>query len=160
MTAGAVFIAYTFLFAPRFGQAQTPGPKDTFSTARLAASEIREILAGVERSAYDTPESWRTELRVKGVDLGTAEGIVLQGTKLLCGGTGNCQVFVFRRAHGHWVTLFGDEQAPIGESFELGPGSSHGIKDFSVVTNISADASERVTYVFDGRLYRRKEHAK
>jgi hypothetical protein len=127
--------------------------------ARRAASETREILAGVRRSAYDSPESWRIELRVKRVDLGAVDGIVLQGTKLLCRGTGNCQIFVFGRTHGHWVTLFGDDQAPIGESFEFGPGRSHGIEDLSVLTNISADATERVTYVFDGSVYQSKEHA-
>jgi hypothetical protein len=155
----AVFVCCAILLVPRPGPAQTSGPTETFDTARLTPEEIAEILGGVERSAYDIPESWRAELRVTRVNLGACAGIVLQGTDLLCGATGNCQVFVFRNTHGHWVSLFGDGQAPIGESFQFGPGMSSGIRDFSVLTNVSAQAGTRVTYVFDGRLYRRKARA-
>lgn len=148
------------LLAPRPAQAQTSEPKDSFVAARLTTEEIGEILAGVERSAYDIPKSWRDELQVKRVDLGGDAGIVVQGTKLLCGATGNCQVFVFRNTHGHWVSLFGDGQAPSGDSFQFGPGLSHGIKDFSVRTNLSAATDEHMTYAFDGRVYRRRERAR
>jgi hypothetical protein len=82
--------------------------------------------------------------------------LVLQGTNLLCGGTGNCQLFVFRKANDKWVSLFGGHRAPLAESFQLGPSVTRGIKDLTVVTNASADSSERVSYKFDGQFYRSK----
>ena len=156
MKTVAGLICSVMLLALHPTRPQSSAPKETFASARLAAGEIREILAGVERSAYDTPDSWATELRVMRVNLGVDPGIVLQGTNLLCGATGNCQVFVFRKTQSHWVSLFGPQEAPIGESFQFGPGLSHGIKDFTLVTNTSAQAADRVTYAFDGRRYRRR----
>jgi hypothetical protein len=148
------FNTVLFFASPALPQTQSLGPKDTFAAARLSAKEIHEIVEGVEPSAYDTPDSWNKELRVRRVDLGGSPGIVVQGSKLLCGGTGNCQTWVFRKANNKWVSLFRNEQAPIAESFQLGPAVTHNIKDFEIVTNSSAGAGERVTYKFDGMFYR------
>jgi hypothetical protein len=148
--------AIVFLVIPAFSQADSLGPKDTFAAAKLSPKEMREIISGVEKSAYDTPESWSNELRAKRVDLGGGPGVVLQGTNLLCGGTGNCQLFVFRKANDKWVSLFGGDQAPLAESFQLGPSVTQGIKDLTVVTNAGPDSSQRVRYKFDGQLYRSK----
>jgi|SRR5947207_468503 len=137
-------------------QMQSLGPRDTFSSVKLSAREIQEVIAAVEASAYDTPESWTKELRVRRVDLGTNPGLVAQGTSLLCGGTGNCQVFVLRKLNGKWVSLFGLDQAPIAESFQFGPGVSNGIKDLTIAANSSAEARQHVRYRFDGKLYRAK----
>ena len=155
----AAFIALhaiAFVAIPAFSQADSLGPKDTLAAAKLSPKEIREIISGVEKSAYDTPDSWETELRAKRVDLGAGPGMVLQGTNLLCGGTGNCQLFVFRKADERWVSLFGGDQAPLAESFQLGQSVTHGIKDLTVVTNTSAASSQSVSYKFDGQLYRSK----
>src|SRR5579862_6292723 len=75
---------------------------DTFAAAKLSGREVREIIAGVEQSAYDTPTSWETELRVRRVDLGGSSGLVVRGTSLLCGATGNCQMWVFRKTNEKW----------------------------------------------------------
>ena len=128
--------------------------KDTWAAAKLSAPEIRQITAAVEDSAFDTPDSWQDELRVRRVDLGAAPGLVAQGTKLLCGGTGNCQIFVLQKINGKWVSLFGTEQAPIAEGFQLGPEVTHGIEDLTVIANTSAESSTRATYKFDGKIYR------
>jgi hypothetical protein len=148
------FSAILLCSNPALPQAQSLGPKDTFAAAKLSANEEREIVAGLEQSAYDTPESWTKEVRIKRIDLGEGPGIVVQGTNLLCGGTGNCQTWVFRKANHRWVSLFGNDQAPLAESFQLGPATTNGIRDFTIVTNSSAKTSQRVTYKFDGRLYR------
>ena len=136
-------------------QPQNLVPRNRLSNMRLSAKEQRQILAVVARSAYDTPDSWEEELSATRVDFGVSPGIALRGTKLLCGGTGNCQLFVVRRVNGTWFSLFGDEQAPLAESFELGPGVTHGIKDLTVTMNSSAYATQRVSYRFDGHVYRR-----
>ena len=156
IAAFLVFNAILLFPCPAFPQAQSLGPKDTFAAARLSPKEVQQIIAGVEQLAYDTPDSWSEELRAKRVNLGSSPGLVLQGTKLLCGGTGNCQVFVFRNANNRWVSLFGDDQAPLAEAFQLGPGVTRGIKDFTVTANSSAEAGQRVTYKFDGKFYRAK----
>lgn len=148
--------AILFASSSALAQMQSLGPKDTFAAASLSAKEIHEIVNAVEQSAYDTPDSWSKELRVRKVDLGGSPGLVVQGTKLLCGGTGNCQTWVFRRLDNKWTSLIGDGQAPIAESFQFGPGATNGIKDFKIAANSSAEASARVTYKFDGKFYRAK----
>ena len=145
-----------FLAMAAIAQQQSLGLKDTLAAAKLSSKEISEIITGVELSAYDTPDSWTDELRAKRVDLGANPGIALEGAKLLCGGTGNCQIFVLRKMDGHWISLFGDQQAPIGESFQFGPGITRGIKDLTVITNSSAESGQGVTYKFDGKAYRKK----
>src|SRR4051794_35444959 len=142
------FALLSFASAPP-SEWQSLGPKDTFAGARLSAEEVRQIIQVVEPSAFDTPESWTSELRVRRVDLGASPAVVLQGSKLLCGGTGNCQVFVLRKTHKRWASLFGEEQGPIAEAFQFGPTETNGIKDFSIEANSSASGSRRVTYKFD-----------
>jgi hypothetical protein len=129
-------------------------PKDPLAAAHLSAKEIREIIAGVKRSAYDMPKSWSAELRLRRVNLGNGSGIVVQGTGLLCGGTGNCQIWIFRKANINWVSMIADDQTILAEGFSFGPAVTRNIKDLTIVTNFSAEESKRVTYKFDGSLYR------
>jgi hypothetical protein len=142
--------------SPATSQMQNLGSKDTFAAARLSAKEIQEIVAEVEQSAYDTPDSWESELRVQRVDLGATPGIIAQGSKLLCGGTGNCQTWVFRKAGGKLISLMARDQVPIAEGFSLGPNVTGGIKDLSISSNTSADSGTNITYKFDGNFYRTK----
>jgi len=131
------------------------GPNDTLAAARLTKQEIAQLEAELEKVAFDNPDSWSAELRARRIELGNSSGLVLEGTNLLCGGTGNCQIFVFRKVGGKWASLF-DGQAPIGEGFTFGPGSTNGIKDLTIVANSSAQAESRITYKFDGKLYLQK----
>ena len=138
------------------GAAQTtgsPGAGDTLQAVGLRAAEIQQIVAAIEPNAFDTPASWTDELRAARVDLGSSPGLVLRGSRLLCGATGNCQVFVLRKAKDRWVSLFGNRQAPIADTIRFGPGATNGIKDLTVTANLSASGSSRVTYTFDGRVY-------
>jgi hypothetical protein len=142
--------------SPAPTQMHNLGSKDTFAAARLSAKEIQEIVAEVEQSAYDTPDSWEGELRVQRIDLGATPGIIVQGSKLLCGGTGNCQTWIFRKVGGKLISSMPKDQVPIAEGFSLGPNVTRGIKDFSISANTSADAGKNVTYKFDGNVYRPK----
>jgi hypothetical protein len=144
----------TLLFCHSAAQVQHLGPKDAFACARLPAKETREVIAEVERSAYDTPGSWSTELRAKRITLGHTPGLAIQGSKLLCGATGNCQTWIFRKVGDRWMSLFTGDEAPIIEGFRLGPAVSGGIPDLTVWANSSAEASQQVTYKFDGKIYR------
>ena len=89
-----------------FASSQTLGTSDTFTAAKLTKQEITQLIPILEQLAYDIPDSWDTELRAKRIELGNSQGLVLEGTNLLCGGTGNCQIFVFRRVNSRWISLF------------------------------------------------------
>src|SRR5882724_6976050 len=79
---------------------------ETFPAAKLTAAEQKEIIDQVESTSFDAPDSWETELRVRRVSLGESDGLVIRGTHLLCGGTGNCETWVFRNSQGKWLNLF------------------------------------------------------
>ena len=151
---GTVLVtSFVFVAALAFSQMQSLDAKETFAAAHFSSQEAAEVIRAVSDSAFDIPDSWETELRARRVDLGTEPGLVLQGTNLLCGGTGNCQIFVLRKVNQRWTSLFGDKQAPIGEGYFFGPKAANGIKDLTVVANDSFDHSSRVKYRFDGVAY-------
>jgi hypothetical protein len=127
---------------------------ETLAKLNLPQAELKQIISGAEAAAFDFPDSWEKELRARRISLGSAPGLVLQGSDLLCGVTGNCQVFVFRRVGKDWLSLFEAQQAPVVEGFSFGPGLTQGIKDLHVVSNSSADKSTQATYRFDGKFYR------
>jgi hypothetical protein len=149
-----MLLNFLLFAAAALAQMQSVGLNETLAAAKLSTKEIGEIIFGVEKSAYDVPESWTKELRVRRVDLGNGPGLVIRGTELLCGGTGNCQIWVFRNVNGRWASLF--DTAPIAEAFQLGPAVTRGIKDLTITSNVSADAGTRTIYKFDGKGYRVK----
>src|SRR5690348_17167821 len=151
-TRGGTVLVTSVLFvaALAFSQMQSLDAKETFAAAHFSSQEAAEVIRAVSNSTFDIPDSWETELRARRVDLGTEPGLVLQGTNLLCGGTGNCQIFVLRKVNQRWTSLFGNEQAPIGEGYLFGPKARNGIKDLTVVVNDSFDHSSRVKCRFHG----------
>ena len=126
---------------------------ETFLSASLTPTEQKQILEQVEKTSFDVPDSWESELHVRRVSLGDADGLVIRGTQLLCGGTGNCQTWVFRRSQGNWFNLFGQE-APIISGFGFEGESSQGIRNFFASANSSAAEESRTLYKFDGKFYR------
>lgn len=129
---------------------------DTFTAAKLTAADRKQIFAEIERISFDVPDSWEAELRVRRISLGSVEGLVIQGTQLLCGGTGNCETVVLRRSGGKWEAMF-QKDAPIGDGFGFLPESSSGIPNFVVSTNTSAQSSNYIVYGFDGKYYRPRQ---
>jgi len=129
---------------------------DTFAAARLSAKQQREVFEAVEAMSFDWPDSWASEFRVRRIPLGPEGGLILQGTKFLCGATGNCEIAVLRRTQGKWVASF-EGQAPIGDGFAFVPGKVNGFKDLVISANLSADEDSYALYSFDGRYYRRRE---
>jgi len=156
-----VLLAAMFLPGPALSQALRIPPMRSLAgaqdlqSARLAPAEIKGILKQVEETSFDYPDSWQAELRVRRVSLGATDGLVAGGTKLLCGGTGNCQTWVFRRSGGRWVSMF-QHQAPVISGFGFTDQTSHGIKDFTAVANLSAGRSVYSVFEFDGFFYREK----
>jgi hypothetical protein len=79
-----------------------PSDKDDIAAAKLPPAEVRQILDHVEQTSFDVPDSWPTELRLPRMSIAGSDGLVVRGTALLCGGTGNCQTCCFagRMARG------------------------------------------------------------
>jgi hypothetical protein len=129
---------------------------ETFPAAKLTAAEQKEIIDQVESTSFDAPDSWETELRVRRVSLGESDGLVIRGTHLLCGGTGNCETWVFRHSQGKWLNLF-NEEAPIVSGFGFEEETSRGVRNFLASANSSAAKESRMLYNFDGKVYRASE---
>ena len=126
---------------------------ETLPAASLSAGEMDEIIAQIEDTSFDAAEDWPAELRGRRLRLGDNDGLLVRGTRLLCGGTGNCQTWLFHRVNGEWRGLF-SEQAPIGESIAFAGESHGGLPDVVIDAHISAAASDRTIFAFDGSFYR------
>jgi hypothetical protein len=130
--------------------------RETFQEAKLSSAEMAQIFQQVEETSFDYPDSWRSELRVRRVSLGDTDGLVIQGTKLLCGATGNCQTWVFRRSHEGWISMF-QHQAPIIASFGFADKTSRGVRDLAMLAHASAQTAACSVFAFDGNFYRETE---
>ena len=130
-----------------------PTDKDDIAAAGLPPAEAKQLLDQVEQTSFDTPDSWQAELRLRRLPIGGGGGLVVRGTALLCGGTGNCETWLFRRSNGAWATMF-DGEAPVISSFGFGRHISHEIPDLIATAPLSASTSTYLVYVFDGRVYR------
>jgi len=126
---------------------------ETFLAANLTEVEQKQIIDQVEKSSFDAPDSWESELRVRRVSLGQSDGLVIRGTQLLCGGTGNCETWVFRRSLGNWFNMF-EQEAPIVSAFGFEQEAAGGIRNFLVRANSSAAEESRIVFKFDGKFYR------
>jgi hypothetical protein len=125
----------------------------TFQVAEVPPAQIRQIVAEVEKSSFDHPASWEKELRVEREALGAAEVLIVRGTELLCGGTGNCQTWVFLHRQGRWVNLF-PGQAPLASGLGFEQKSSLGIRNAVTVTALDAKKDRYTIWTFNGRAYR------
>lgn len=130
--------------------------EETFAASKAGDAEQKQIITDVEKTSFDAPESWNKELVVRRVQLGSADGLIVRGTQLLCGGTGNCQTWVFRHSEGKWLNLF-EQEAPVVSSFGFEQETAAGIKNFVVEANNSAGQSKWIEYQFDGEYYRQSD---
>lgn len=129
------------------------GNQDTFGAARLTGSEQEQIIDQVQRTSFDIPDDWQSELQVRRVSLGASDGLVIRGTRLLCGGTGNCQTWVFRLSHGAWWNLF-ENEAPIVSAVGFEQATTLTIENLVSTVHMSAQEELWILFKFDGRYYR------
>jgi hypothetical protein len=132
-----------------------PSDADTFVDSGLRPAARREIFENVAVTAYDTPESWDAELRVRRERVGPWHVAVVRGTSLLCGATGNCQTWLFRLDGRHWVNVIAAGQAPIVDGLSLTRAGRGRPWRLATRTRISAQESGFAEYRFDGRLFQR-----
>lgn len=152
-----LFVMGTALAQPiQLPAMQSLKTNETFRAANLSSAEAARIFEQVEETSFDYPDSWQSELRVRRVSLGDTDGLVIQGTKLLCGGTGNCQTWVFRRWNGRWISMF-QHQAPVVSAFGFTEKASHGVRNLATLAHISAETTAYSAFAFDGNFYRETE---
>jgi hypothetical protein len=125
---------------------------ETFSVAKLSAAEVQEILKQVEADVDYRPKSWQDELSIRHVRLGLVDGLVLQGLHDLCGATGNCTTWVFRRERGHWASLFFD-YPPSAQGFGFEQQAKHGIRNLVTTEHDSAFEHVFTVWSFNGKAY-------
>jgi hypothetical protein len=133
----------------------TPGNGDTLAAAGLTGPEERDVLTRLKATSFDVPDSWLAEVRVRRVSLGAKDGLLVRGTDRLCGATGNCQTWIFRRVDGRWFDAF-ESEAPIVSAVGLAKTSAP-FRDLIVKANRSAEAESWTRFAFDGRYYRAVE---
>jgi hypothetical protein len=127
-------------------------PAETVSAARLTPAEKRQIFRQLDDTSFDTPDSWDTEALVRRVRLGDSDGLVIQGSKLLCGATGNCATWVIRRQKDGWRNLFSGD-APLASTFAFADVLTNGVPNLVLETRLSADVTRRTVFRFNGAFY-------
>jgi hypothetical protein len=130
-----------------------PGPADTIAKAGLTRAELADILVQVARTSFDKPDNWRTELRIRRILLDGQPILVVRGAKLLCGGTGGCETWLFRRRAGRWIDAIAGD-APVADRIDLAPRLTRGRRDLMAGNGVSASRENYVVYAYDGDRYR------
>jgi hypothetical protein len=87
----------------RVVELRLPQVGNTFSKAGLSPHDRATIITTVKQRAFDTPPDWSSELVVRWTRVGTKKLLIIRGSDLLCGGTGNCQTWVLQRTNGKWL---------------------------------------------------------
>ena len=132
-----------------------PSAADTFVESGLRAAGRRDILQNVALTAYDTPDSWDAELRIRHDRVGPWHVAVVRGTSRLCGAGGNCQTWLFRLEGKRWVNVIAAGQAPIIDGLSLTRAGRGKAWRLMTRTRISAQEAQFAQYRFDGRLFHR-----
>ena len=156
MPSGGTASAQTSNTPPKISMSLNLGDQETLPAAKLTTAEEKQIIDQVEKTSFDVSDDWESELRIRRISLGETEGVVIRGMRLLCGGTGNCETWVFRRDQGNWVNLF-EQEAPIVSGFGFDQETTNGVKNFLVSANTSATKESRILFKFDGKFYRQSE---
>lgn len=152
----ALFLPLTAWAAPiDFKPFPLPSDADTFVESGLRPAARKEIFENVAVTAYDRPESWDAELRVRRAALGPWHVAIVRGTSLLCGATGNCQTWIFRLDGKHWTHVVAAGQAPIVDGLSLTRAGRGRPWRLVTRTRISAQEARFADYRFDGRLFQR-----
>ena len=105
---------------------------ETVDTARDSLSTYL-VAVPLELNRDDTPE------------------LIVRGTRMMCGATGNCPVWIFRRSEGGFERLL---YATTVQTIVAQSTVTRGYRDVLTSGHGSATESEYTLYQFDGRVYR------
>jgi hypothetical protein len=146
------------LVAPHVGlcQVESTTTIDTLRTAKLSASvkgRIYREMSGAAGTSNGEARSYLEACPVRFLKLGPDGGIGVRvwGHDRLCGGTGNCSIWVFDPHTGD-LLLSSD-----GFDFRVETTIHHGRYDILTRANMSAGTGVRDLYQFDGHAYQQVE---
>lgn len=164
MTIGFVSLAIAALAIPHPVTAQVddkvsrvvpvplPKPGDRLTGARLSDRERAMIFAQVKATSFDVPSNWASELVARRTKLGSSDYLIVRGSDMLCGSTGNCQTWLFRRTGRGWINAISGKP-PIISS--LGFRTSRGRFDLVGCRSVSSIATDCTTWHLDKGKFRR-----
>jgi hypothetical protein len=128
----------------------------------LSQNELTEVLSTVLRydfvkeSDVRSPTALKKELLARHVDMGEGanNGLVVQGTSELCGGTGNCVTWFFRKSGAKWQLLpLARRYPPDSAAFAFISPKHNGLLDLVLVRHMSADDAPVDVWQFNGAKY-------
>jgi hypothetical protein len=129
----------------------------------LTQGELKYVLSIVRRNVMVVNEKLKStsvlerELLARRVDMGqgVTNGLVVQGSKDLCG-DGNCITWFFRRSHAKWQPLFfvtsNFSEFSVG-MFAFLPPKHSGLFNLLLMTHMSADDAPTDIWQFNGVKY-------
>ena len=135
-------------------QKQSLGAQNTWAAAHISQQDQRQIIDALQASAFDEPSSWLTEFRLRQIDQNRQRILIVSAAHDLCGATGNCQLWVFRRSAGHWSSLL--PEPCMAEWFRILPTSNRGMPDLLIATHLGDGPPNLNHFRFDGRSYKRR----
>ena len=130
------------------------GDLDNETVAELIAMTVGKRDADKEMLGDKDPEE---ELIAIHLDLGEGiqNGLVVQGSENLCGATGNCAMWFFRKIGGKWKPLhFEDEGGgTVASMFEAVPPKHSGLYELILGSHMNAFEIPYAQYWYDGKTY-------
>ena len=134
------------------------------SDLALSQQEISDLLSMVLSTGLDDEDmrsaaALRKELDGRHIDMGEGadKGLILQGTHTLCGATGNCATWLFRRAGTTWKLLGPRNSAPLAASFGFTATKHNNLRNLVIFNNTSAGSGTVEVWQFNGTVYESKE---
>jgi hypothetical protein len=123
----------------------------------LSPRELTDVLSKVLRTGMDdedlrSPAALKKELQARHVEMGYGadNGLVVNGRSELCGGTGNCATWFFRRSQAKWrLVLDGSWPA----AFAFIPPKHSGLLDLVLVMHLNAGEAPTDVWQFNGIRY-------
>jgi hypothetical protein len=116
---------------------------------------LSTVLVGITHGAgwnLRTPSALEKELLARYVDMGegAANGLDVHGKDILCGASGNCGTWFFRRSRGKWqLVLDGQEPA----AFAFVQPKHDGLLDLVLLVHLSADEAPTDVWQFNGTKF-------
>lgn len=105
-------------------------------------------------SDFRSPSALEEKLLARHVDMGegTNKGLDVHGRGLLCGASGNCPTWFFRRPHAKWELVLGGQWPG---AFAFIPPKHNGLLDLVLIAHMSAGEAPTDVWQFNGTLFER-----
>jgi hypothetical protein len=101
-----------------------------------------------------SPAALKEQLLARHVDMGEGsdKGLDVHGRGQLCGASGNCATWFFRRSDSKWLLVLG---GPWPGAFAFIPPKHNGLFDLVLLNHLSADEAPTDVWQFNGTKFQR-----